>query len=279
MALKKAVSAAIRKEWLNRHEEGGESAAAIAREDNFDPRTVRKGIEWARSEQEVLSVRHTVLSTALTDHYHDLIDHAQRLDNVLAKETPKSISSDLLDHPMHEALKEHLPGAPLWKNLSEWIELVARYEQVTSELEESIKDGFKGFEYDFRKSRNDKGLEEKSLPYSIIKAISLLAQDPQNRWGGVRFRQVVGESPKQISMGLYEVSRGDCLLASLPEEVVGKFKTDYFKVLDKMDDSEKAHNLRTVVRDIGSLTPVIRKELALIIWRKIVPGRCKFCPV
>jgi len=49
MALKKAVSAAIRKEWLKRHDECGESAAAIAREDNFDPRTVRKGIEWARA--------------------------------------------------------------------------------------------------------------------------------------------------------------------------------------------------------------------------------------
>ena len=279
MALKKAVSAAIRKEWLKRHDEGGESAAAIAREDNFDARTVRKGIEWARREQEVLSVRHTVLSTALSEHYHDLIDHAQRLDNVLAKETPKSISGDVLDHPMHEALKEHLPGAPLWKNLSEWIELVARYEQVTSELEESIKAGFKGFEYDFRKSRNDKGLEEKSLPYSIIKAISLLAQDPQNRWGGVRFRQVAGESPKQMSMGLYEVSRGDYLLASLPLEEVDKFKSDYFRVLDQMDESEKAYNLRAAVRDIGSLTPVLRKELALIIWRKIVPGRCKFCPV
>jgi len=218
-------------------------------------------------------------STALIEHYHDLIDHAQSLDKVLAKETPKSISSDLLNHPMHEALKEHLPNDRLWKNLSKWTELVAQYEKLYSELEKSIKAEFKGCGYGFRKSRNDKGLEEKSLSYSIIKAISLLAQDPQNRGEGVRFRKVPGESPKQISMGLYEVSRGDYLLASLPDEEVDKFKGDYFKVLDKMDESEKAHNLRAVVRDIGGLTPVIRKELALIIWRKIVPGRCKYCPV
>jgi hypothetical protein len=41
----------------------------------------------------------------------------------------------------------------------------------------------------------------------------------------------------------------------------------------------KAQNLRTVVHDIRDLSVVIRKELALIIWRKIVPGDCRYCPV
>ena len=277
MALKKAVSAAIRKEWLKRHDECGESAAAIAREDNFDPRTVRKGIEWARSEQEVLSVRHTVLSTALTAHYHDLIAHAQRLDDVLGEETPKNISNFLLDHPMHEALKEHLPNDRLWKNLSKWTELVAQYEKLYSELEKSIKAEFKGCGYDFSRSKEEPGLLEKSLPSSIIYSISLAAQDKRNRGEGARCRQFAGESPSQKKLGLYEVRRGEYLLASLPQKEAGKFQHDYVTVLNLMDI--KAQNLRIVVRDSRELTAVIRKELALIIWRKIVPGDCRYCPV
>jgi hypothetical protein len=277
MAVKKAVSAAIRKEWLIRHEEGGESAAAIAREDNFDPRTVRKGIEWAKSKQEVLSVRHTVLSTALSEHYHDLIDHAQSLDNVLAEEWPKRISDYLLNHPMHEALKEHLPNDRLWKNLSKWAELVTHYEKLYSELEKSIKDDFEGCGYKFSKSKEEPGLLEKSLPSSIINNISFAAQDKRNRGEGARLRQTAGESPAQRKLGLYEVRRGEYLLAYLPQKDVRKFQHDYITVLDLMDI--KAQNLRIVFRDSWDLSAVIRKELALIIWRKIVPGRCKYCPV
>ncbi len=269
MALKKAVSAAIRKEWLKRHDECGESAAAIAREDNFDPRTVRKGIEWARSEQEVLSVRHTVLSTALTAHYHDLIAHAQRLDDVLAEETPKNIPNHLLNHPMHEALKEHLPGAPLWKYLSELTELVAQHEQLTSEIEEIIKNEFRGRGYNFRKSKEESGLEERSILYCIIRDISIWAKNKRGPSEGAGFSEVPGESPKQISMGLYEVRWGDYLLASLPLDEVDKFKCAYYEVWGQMDYAEKPTRLRAV----------IRKELALIMWRKIVPGRCKYCPV
>lgn len=277
MPVKKAVSAAIRKEWLRRHDEGGESAAAIARADSFDPRTVRKGIEWARKAQDIQNVRQTVWSTALIEHYHDLIAHAQSLDKVLAEEWPKKIPDHLLNHPMHEALKEHLPNDRLWKNLSKWTELVAQYEKLYSELEKSIKAEFKGCGYDFSRSKEEPGLLEKSLPSSIIYSISLAAQDKRNRGEGARCRQFAGESPSQKKLGLYEVRRGEYLLASLPQKEAGKFQHDYITVLDLMDI--KAQNLRIVVRDSRELTAVIRKELALIIWRKIVPGDCRYCPV
>jgi hypothetical protein len=277
MPVKKAVSAAIRKEWLRRHDEGGESAAAIARADNFDPRTVRKGIEWARKTQDIQNVRQTVWSSALTEHYHDLTDHAQSLHNVLAEEWPRKIPDHLLNHPMHEALKEHLPNARLWKNLSKWTELVTHYEKLYSELEKSIQAEFKGCGYKFSKSKEEPGLLEKSLPSSIINSISLAEQDKRNRGAGARLRQTAGESPAQKKRGLYEVRRGDYLLAYLPQKDVGKFQHDYITVLDLMDI--KAQNLRIVFRDSWDLSAVIRKELALIIWRKIVPGDCRYCPV
>jgi hypothetical protein len=196
---------------------------------------------------------------------------------VLAEEWPKKIPDYLLNHPMHEALKEHLPNDRLWKNLSKWTELVAQYEKLTSKLEKSIKAEFKRCGYNFRKSKEEPGLLEKYLPSSIINSISLAAQDKRNRGEGARCRQAAGESPSQKKLGLYEVRRGEYLLASLPQKEVGKFQHDYITVLDLMDI--KAQNLRTVVHDIRDLSVVIRKELALIIWRKIVPGDCRYCPV
>ena len=111
---KPAVRPELRRQWLRRYEEDGESPPEIAKADGYDVRTVRKQIEVERQERERREARSTVLRQALEKHYADLCDFAQKLDLELAR-----VGGSLLmlkNDPMWSALREHLPRSTIWKN-------------------------------------------------------------------------------------------------------------------------------------------------------------------
>ena len=93
-----AVNPELRQEWLRRYEKEGELPTQIAK-DGWDPRTVRKGIQQAREEREAQLIRREVLGRALTEHYHELIEHTQRLDDTFLQSLQnKSVPTGLITH-------------------------------------------------------------------------------------------------------------------------------------------------------------------------------------
>ncbi len=73
---KPAVRPEVRRQWLRRFEEYGESPPEISKADGYDVRTVRKQIEYAREERELREARAMVLRNDLERHYSDLCEFA-----------------------------------------------------------------------------------------------------------------------------------------------------------------------------------------------------------
>ena len=134
---KPAVNPEMRREWLKRFEESGESPPQIAKADAYDVRTVRKVIEFERQERERREARSVVLRQALEGHYEDLCGFAKKIDSALADDGANLPT--LRNERLWSAVREHLPRSAMWKNLDRWQRLQGEIKQSEGGLEKRIK--------------------------------------------------------------------------------------------------------------------------------------------
>lgn len=152
--------------WLESYEKG-QSEASIARKAKRDVRTVMRGIEQARREQDIRSARAQMIRDALQKHQSAL---AEALEQVIPAVSPVPADFEPLGRPpgsllpillpqataSHKAgevwlikfnaedsyawelLSEHLKRDAEWKLLTEWKRRVAFYIQARVALERRI---------------------------------------------------------------------------------------------------------------------------------------------
>lgn len=141
-----------KRRWLESFE-GGRSEKQIAREDaKCDPRTVKRGIEEARTKQDARLARAELLKEALRKHQDSLLKELDEIlsslalptegyvplpwhyggDRILTEidiETGKKQTRDVSESPaastagegvVRRLLREHLKNNRLWKALARW---------------------------------------------------------------------------------------------------------------------------------------------------------------
>lgn len=269
-----AVNPELRQEWLRRYEVGGELPTQIAK-DGWDPRTVRKGIQQAREEREAQLIRREVLGRALSEHYHELVEQTQKLDDTFSSKTPKQVSSDWLSHPLSKALEEHLPKSPLWKSLKVWNESIEKYEKFYEDYSEFIIVLFTAKLEELKGKRMGKelGWVKDSMEETIAVA-SRKAIEP--RPVAIRYHQ-----SKEFLLQAADLLRKQ--MAKSEISVPYKGAEEGIVLLNKIFVVEpvwdKWDEFQEIQHKLEDLSMAIRTELSTIIWRKVVPGRCRFCPV
>ena len=265
---RKLASARLRKEWLRRFEDG-ESVPRIADSDGWDVRTIRKQLELSRQEREVAEARSGVLRQALERHYVDLCTLAEKIDAAVAKEFQHLFFNER-EARIRQALQEHLPKSAIWKLLDEWEGLLGQLEACVAQLRETIVvraedrlclrlngpegeiEATKGFidslVFHFRAgARGWKGLEE-------VQYVTSPSEKGQSRVQHGAFAWVV---PEEMATSAQKVHR-DLKLHGLGWEEYQKLQAC----------SEKLLQVRSDLRD----------QLAVLILRRVVPGRCVYCP-
>jgi hypothetical protein len=50
-------------------------------------------------------------------------------------------------------------------------------------------------------------------------------------------------------------------------------------VFAKVNDWPELEGMRKSHKELASLTEALREELATIVLRRVLPGRCKYCPI
>lgn len=127
-----SVTPDMRKKWMARQDQYGESNSQIAAKDGYDVRTVRHQIELARQEIEQRETRLMVLRNAAEGHYQDLCKFLERIDLSISR-------FESTDHITHEriysALRQHLPRSPLWSYLDKWNRLQNDLRDTKNNLE------------------------------------------------------------------------------------------------------------------------------------------------
>jgi len=255
-------------DWLQRFE-SGESPPKIADRDGFDVRTVRKHIEAARQEREVKEARFMVLRNALQDHYGDLCGYAERLSLRIAGSaftvTPED---DYLD----SALRQHLPHSPMWRYLNKWDSLRQDVDQLKQKAAQKIE----------RRVRLEKQLKpiisagEDGVIAGIIDALKFQFEEWARGYNGLKLAEDLILEPAEE--GFANLRYGFAQMGKVRQEHIAIIR----KVLNNCESRIKHwDDYRNLERNFAEQKQVSRKlrdELAVIKLKRIVPGRCRYCP-
>jgi hypothetical protein len=264
------VDPELGRKWLQRYE-AGESPPRISTNDGFDVRTVRKHIELARQRREMHEARSVVLRNALERHYDDLCKLAQDIDSAIVAERRVSLSMEA--NPILLALRQHLPRSPLWKNLAKWDdtheELAKMEEDAKRRLGEEISsDERLGWVAPAGADRVVMGIVD-----ALVFQLKAWAQG----WQGIDRKDGLVVEPAEE--GLVNVRYGPFHMGKVSQQHIANIREVIVDFEAEITAWPEYENLQRGFAAMEHLKSALRDELAVIILRRVVPGRCKYCPI
>ena len=266
---KPAVRPETRHEWLKRYERG-ETPPQIAEADEFDVRTVRKHVELARLESDVRRARSEVLRNALEDHYRDLLKTVRNIEKQMSGEAMVSIEKE---QPLIMGLRQHMPRSPLWENLRKWNRTLTEL----AELEDVIRNNIRqAIEADGRLN----GIVSKGANGVIPAAIDVLVHQ-MKEWArgreGLKMDRDI--HLEKTSEGKAKMRYGFSHFGELKESSVEIIKAVLIDFESGLKKRPEYLEMEKLYGKLGRLKTNIGESLTVILLRRIVPGRCKYCPL
>ncbi len=268
---KPAVKPDLYRQWLRRFEEDGESPPQIAKNDGYDVRTVRKHIELAWQEREMREARSMVLRQALERHYADLVALAGRINSQVVLPTAMSVVQK--DDRMWQALREHLPRSALWKMLDRWEHLQHQRSQLQEDAIARMQREVESVApIQFATTGNTVGLNPegtaKLVTYRLGKVAKASGEPPE-------------PDPILVEEANDELVRIVCaayICATVPRKKESEFKAFIHGLQVDINSWPETESMRRVLLELTRVTEALLEELATILLRRVVPGRCKYCP-
>jgi len=262
-------------EWLTRNDLG-ESAPKIADKDSYDVRTVRTHILRAKQERERNEARATVLRGALENHYHDLCNFALKLDPTNSSTTmipPLPADDDI----MQIALRQHLPRSPIWN-------LLVKKGRLEQELTLLLQQTKEVLEQTITADSELKQLATSGLSGIIPGIILFFTRQLEtwsrrnNEWNAATYLRVdPHEEGFQLQIGFSGLGFFD------KKEDADRYLEILRPVIEGVEkDIRNSESLRKLIQTDNELSRTNRKiheEISIIRLRRIVPGKCKFCPL
>jgi len=267
---KPPVRPEVARSWLRRYESDGESVPHIARADGYDVRTVRRHLELMRQEREVREAKQTVLRQAMEKHYVDLCSFAKKLKAQFQGDAPSALSVTFTDDPMWRALREHMPRSPLWKDIDRWAKLEEHFRLSLEQLKERIRREAKArTSLEFVSAPHKLGLVEGFTDALVFHLRSLARGD-----AGLKG---IGYDTRKTESGVW-VHRGAFSIAVISEDGVENVENVFNSLLEEATRWRECLVLLEPTQEFLRVQRNIREELTKIILKRVVTGRCTYCP-
>jgi len=302
-------SIADKKKWLEKYERG-KSEVSIAKESKCDSRTVKKGIEEARREQDAQIARAELLKHALLKHQDRLLEKLSGILSALtlpskdweplswyqdgdsifnkdaitiASEQPHEVSeetqgSDGEPDTVQAMLEQHLKRDKVWKYLAQWQKAydahrskrIALQLKVASLLQEET--GCRMV---------DQNVDRKS---SVIAPPFLYSYTTGPLFFKMTLRHAFGDHDTDnwqdrivadVAGGYVKYGPGTILA-----EVPGEEKDCRQKLLDafeKMKALPESGEVKSSLEDLKKTMPKARQAIDEILPLELITGRCKVC--
>lgn len=268
---KMPVRPEMRRQWLQRYEEEGESPPQIAKADGYDVRTVRKQIDLERQERERREARSIVLRRALEQHYADLCAFAQKLASQLTIEGGTLLT--LRDDRMWSALREHLPRSVIWKSLDRWEHIQSQIGQLESEMAKSFEQQVKSRSpLNFVTPPQDIGFS-KGVVSALTFQCKVVAQEQPGLLSRADFKL------SQLAGQVTDMQLGAFHIGKVPNDQVADTQNLVKGLLDEVTNWSSYYELEQLYAELKRIQGVLEDELAIITLRRVVPSRCKYCPI
>jgi hypothetical protein len=272
---KAAVKPELRENWVHRNEEG-ESPPDIAKKDGYDVRTVRKYIELAKQEIEIKEARATVLRNAMEQHYEDMRKYAEMLNTQIFGTGRVELLKDA--EFIEVSLRQHLPRSPIWTYLSKLPALDVEKEEQQHKVHAWIIQTVKVFPGLTQMVTVDQA----ELAHNIIEALKFQADGWAEGIDRMNLKEdllsePIGEGDVNLHYGAFH------LIDRMNQQHGEEYKKIVWELLEDLESrlkkSEELLALEKTVNDIARVKRKLKEELAIIRLRRIVPGRCKYCPL
>ncbi len=263
---KPPVNPELGKQWLKRAEENGETPPQIAKKDGYDVRTIRKQIEKARQDRERREARFAVLRNALEKHYDDLISTANKIEQeILAS----SISVVTKQDRLYKALRQHLPRSSLWRSLTAVENLDAEIQTTEKQIrKETTKMVAAQFGQRYSDRRENSRLNQEGITGAVMHRLKI----PNGE-----YVPVIKHSPSKA--GELEVVYGSYNCGIVTESQATDFNLFLSDLMDEANKVQTATEIKDKLLQRRQVIQKIEEELETIKLRRIVPGRCKYCPI
>jgi cell fate (sporulation/competence/biofilm development) regulator YlbF (YheA/YmcA/DUF963 family) len=275
---KPPVELGKRQDWLKRYELG-ESPPHIAQTDSFDVRTVRTHIELAKQEREVKENRGMVsrnamerhysdLGNAMERHYSDLCEYAEKLSALAHGENAAESSRE---EYILSALRQHLPRSPIWNYLKQREDLNQQIDQLRQQAAKKLEEEVKSASQ--LSSRPD---------LSEIVALGMidLLKFQLDKWAqGHQGLNIKDSLSEQSAGGLVDLYYGVFHLGNIKGKDVALIKEVLYDLEPRIRQLEEYKKLEKLYAELKHVENDLEEELAVITLRRIVPGRCRYCPL
>lgn len=247
---KPPIQPETRQNWFERFTRFGESAAEIAAKDKVDIRTVRKHIDLARREVELHQAKATTLLNAMQEHNNDLYTFAKKLDNQLNSE--RNTLPQLKEDPFWAALHQHLPRSIIWRSLDKWEQLRGQISQINKNLDKSLKEQIE--------------TRLKAIPISHSPGLD-------NRIFAALILHIKGAA--QVIPGTIK----DFDFNKIPESEDSKIAEIIRNLLSGVAQWPEYTELVNLSEELRKIHKLLHDEFLVITLRRVVPGKCRYCPV
>lgn len=295
----KKISLDEKRKWLQSYEKG-KPELQIAKEAHKNIKTVKRGIEEARSERYAATAQAEMVKGALQRHQDNLLGIINRVLSALALPThdlplsrdpngslsPMNLSGATLyyNHNLGLVLTlpdegttlwgllcEHLKGDRIWKNLEQWKKAMVAHVQARSALNHATSFLLKhetGYDYE------DKSISPPRL-YSYT-TVNLLYQAAVDSCLGI-----TGEE-KLENMIIADTETGrvrkgvGTILAEAPGAEV-QCRANIIQAFEKLLLSAEIGQVSKTYEELEVIMPKTRRLVEEMSLLGMVPGRCRVC--
>jgi hypothetical protein len=215
------------------------------------------------------------LRGTLEKHYRDMYDLALELDSHVVGEHTVSLDSETDRRLL--ALRQHLTRSPLWINFPKWNRTIEGIEELEAVVEKRLvtvlsKD-------DQLKAIDTNGRE--SIVVGLATALTFQIKSWSQGGPGLYIDtdihiERLGGDRRTVRYGAFHVSPPQ---EQTVDSYVGVVRVLIETYEPKIRQWEQYEEMKRLFSQLNSLKRRLRDELAIIIMRRIVPGRCKYCPL
>jgi hypothetical protein len=261
------ISPKERLKWLEKLEDG-QGITSISQEAERDIRIIKRNIDLAREERQTIRVRHDFLLGKLEQHQGDLLDEVRRLKEFVTHFPPKLVPDEPVQNLIREALLEHVNRLPLKGLFQRWEETRMNFEKeldavrLDLSLRESENKSNLPKEFgtlDWSPSIVE-ALESEPAPDGIMLMNLKHYQHPRVKgqyhpyWGATRLTQ-------------HPLGKGQTNLVIKAHEELVEYSSKYVPSFDQWRKRFK------------EISEQVIGELDVFIIKRMVPSKCKYCPI
>jgi hypothetical protein len=196
---------------------------------------------------------------------------AEKLDAEIKQD--KIIPSQLKDGRMCSALREHMPRSPLWKKLDRREHVLEEIANLKDDISEQLREEIKS---DLRLNEIVAAGEDGVIP-GMVEALNFQMERWARGWKGLDIKDNFKVEP--AGEGFVKVRYGSFNMGEVKEEHATPIREVLIDLESEITGWEQYDKMQGLFTELQRLKLGLRDELTVIKLRRIVPGRCKYCPM